>query len=62
MKRLAVETLRRIDEELAGIGFDPKEIERITPQVGAWAEDIAALDEVDLGEIEPSLVYFLEEG
>ena len=62
MKRLAVETQRRIDEELAGIGFDPKEIEQITPQVGAWAEDIAALDEVDLGEIEPSLVYFLEEG
>ena len=62
MKRLAVETLRRIDEELASIGFDPKEIEQITPQVGAWAEDIAALDEVDLGEIEPSLVYFLEEG
>ena len=62
MKRLAVETLRRIDEELAGIGFDPKEIEQITSQVGAWAEEIAALDEIDLGEIEPSLVYFLEEG
>ena len=61
MKRLAVETLHRIDEELAGIGFYPKEIEQITPQVGAWAEDIAALDEVDLSEIEPSLVYFLEE-
>jgi hypothetical protein len=61
MKRLAVETLRRIDQELAGIGFASKEIEQITPQVGAWAEEIAALDEIDLGEIEPSLVYFLEE-
>jgi hypothetical protein len=61
MKRLAVETLRRIDQELAGIGFAPHEIEQITPHVGAWAEEIAALDEIDVGEIEPSLVYFLEE-
>jgi hypothetical protein len=61
MKPLTVETLRRIDQELAGIGFDPKEIKQITPQVGAWAEEIAALDEIDLGEIGPSLVYILEE-
>jgi hypothetical protein len=60
MKPLAVETLRRIDEESAGIGFDPKEIEEITPQIGAWEEEIAALDEIDLREIEPCLIYLCE--
>jgi len=61
MKRLEVETLRRIDEELAGIGFDLREFQQIAPQVETWAEEIAALDEIDLGEIEPSLAHFLEE-
>ncbi len=61
MKALAVETLCRIDEESAGIGFDRKEIAQIAPQVGAWEEDIAALDELDLREIEPCLIYSCEE-
>jgi hypothetical protein len=61
MNRLSDETLRRIDEELAGIGFDRKELEQIAPQIGAWAEEIAALDELDLREVEPSLIYFPEE-
>ncbi len=61
MNRLSVETLHRIDEELAGIGFDRKELEQIAPQIGAWAEEIAALHELDLRELEPSLIYFLEE-
>ena len=62
MRRLAVQTLRRIDEELAGIGFHPREIEQIAPQVGAWAEEIDALDELDLREVEPALIYLLEGG
>jgi len=60
MKPLAMDTLRRIDEESAGIGFDPKEIEQIAPQVGAREEEITALDELDLREIEPCLIYLCE--
>jgi len=61
MKRLEVETLRRIDEELAGIGFDLRELQQIAPQVETWAEEIASVDEIDLGEIEPSLIFLPEE-
>jgi hypothetical protein len=61
MKRLAVETLGRIDEEWAGIGFEARELEQIAPQVGSWTEEIAALDQIDLREVEPCLVFFLEE-
>ena len=61
MKRLSAETLRGTDEELAGLGFDMKELEQIAPQVGAWAQEIDALDEFDLREVEPSLIYFPEE-
>jgi hypothetical protein len=60
MKRLAGETLGRIDEEWAGIGFEARELQRIAPQVGSWAEEIAALDELDLQEIEPALTYLPE--
>jgi len=62
MRRLAVETLRRIDKELAYIGFDPREIEQITPQVGAWAGEIDALDALDLSEVEPGIIYLPEGG
>lgn len=61
MKQLSAKTLRRIDEELARIGFEVRELEQIAPQVGFWTEEIAALDELDLWEIEPALFYFLEE-
>ena len=61
MKPLSDKTLRKIDQELAGIDFGPQELQQIAPQVGAWAEEIAALDEIDLGEIEPSLIYLPEE-
>ncbi|MDH7499699.1 MAG: hypothetical protein QHH30_04865 [candidate division NC10 bacterium] len=62
MGQLSAQTAHRIDQELAGIGFDPREMEQIAPQVGAWAQEIEALDQLDLREVEPALVYLLEEG
>jgi len=57
---LSEETLSRIDQELAGVGFSRQELQQIAPQIGAWMGEVAALEELELSEVEPSLTYFPE--
>jgi hypothetical protein len=59
---LSPQTVARIDRELAGVGFDLREIEQIAAQLGAWSGEIEALEGLDLGEVEPAVIYALEEG
>ena len=60
MNPLSEETLSRIDRELAGVGFSRQELQQIAPQIGAWRGEVAALEELELSEVEPSLTYFPE--
>jgi len=60
MRPLSDETLKKMDEELAGIGFNGEELQKIAPQMGLLIEEAMALDEIDLEDAEPSLIYSFE--
>jgi Asp-tRNA(Asn)/Glu-tRNA(Gln) amidotransferase C subunit len=60
MRSLTEETLKRVDEELAGIGFSADELKEIRPQVAWLMEEAEALEEIDLADVEPCLTYSLE--
>jgi len=60
MRPLSDETLKRMDEELASIGFNSEELQKIAPQMAWLIEEAMALDEIDLEDVEPSLSYSFE--
>jgi len=60
MRPPSKETLRRMDQELAGIGFTEEELQKIALQVAWLTEEALALDEIDLTEVEPTLTYSFE--
>lgn len=51
------ETLRNISEELTGVKLDEEEWEEMRIRIGELLGSIKALDEMELGEVEPAFSY-----
>ncbi len=51
------ETIRRIATEMAGIQFSEAELEQLAPQMAALLADLSALEELDLSQIEPAVIF-----
>ena len=58
-KRVGInrETLRGISEELTGVRLDEGESEEMLIRVGELLRGVKALDEMELGEVEPAFSY-----
>jgi Asp-tRNA(Asn)/Glu-tRNA(Gln) amidotransferase C subunit len=54
---ISKETLRGISEELIGIKLDEGEWEEMLTRIGELLRGIKALDEMELGEVEPAFYY-----
>jgi Asp-tRNA(Asn)/Glu-tRNA(Gln) amidotransferase C subunit len=55
------ETLRRMAAEMAGIQFTEEELEQLAPQVAALLADLSTLEELDLSQAEPALLFICPE-
>jgi Asp-tRNA(Asn)/Glu-tRNA(Gln) amidotransferase C subunit len=55
------ETLRRVAAEMAGIQFTDEELEQLAPQVAALLADLSTLEELDLSQVEPALLFISPE-
>ncbi len=54
--RLSQDTLRQF-AELAGVKFTEARLERIVPRVERYLDDVNRLEEVDLSEVEPAVIF-----
>ena len=53
---LSLDTLRRY-AEFARLNFSEDRLERILPRVQRYLNDIDELDEVDVSEVEPAVIF-----
>ena len=53
----STETLRRIAADMAGIQFTEEELAQLAPQVAALLADLSLLEELDLSQVEPALIF-----
>ena len=51
------ETLRRLATEMAGVQLSDEELEQLTPQMATLLADLSALEELDLSQIEPAVIF-----
>lgn len=58
--RLSQNTLRRF-AELAGVKFSEDRLERIMPRVERYLGDVSRLEEVDVSEAEPAVVFSMKQ-
>lgn len=57
---LSQNTLRRF-AELAGVKFSEDRLERIMPRVERYLGDVSRLEEVDVSEAEPAVVFSMKQ-
>ncbi len=55
-RRLSSETLRRF-AEVAGLKFSDTRLERMVPRVELYLEEVDKLQEVDVSDVEPDIVF-----
>ena len=56
-KGISKETLRGISEGLAEVGVDEAEWEEMLIRIGELLDDIKALEEIELNEVQPAFSY-----
>ena len=59
--KLSQDTLRRF-AELAGVKFSEARLERILPRVERYLGDVSRLEDVDVSEVEPVIIFSMKEG
>ena len=57
--RLSQDILRRF-AEFAGVKFSEARLERIVPRVERYLEDVSRLEEVDVSEVEPTVIFSMK--
>jgi Asp-tRNA(Asn)/Glu-tRNA(Gln) amidotransferase C subunit len=58
-KAVTPETVRQI-ADIAGLDMSDERVAQLTPQIQSVRESINAMDDVDLTDIEPSIVFVPE--
>ena len=56
-KGISKETLRGISEGLTEVGVDEAEWEEMLIRIGELLDDIKALEEIELNEVQPAFSY-----
>ncbi len=47
--------------EFAGVKFSVDQLERIIPRVERYLKEIKRLEEIDVGEVEPAIIFSIKQ-